>query len=371
MSVSKVKFKYGTTSDFYLDVQQQVHQYFLHTGQTPYANRTMILKMIVSVSLYLGSYGLLLFYPLPVFAQLFLVVMMGLSYPSIFLNIAHDAAHHALFPNRTLNKLLVGMLELIGMNAYIFDYLHNRVHHVFTSIEGEDVIIEEFSILRLSQNQPYQSLHKYQVYYAPFVYGLFSLFLIFSMDFVWFKRKKMGNTSPVVHARQEYIKLYLFKAFYLFYILVIPMLVLDMAWWKIVVGFLLMQVVGGIILSIVGVLNHQIAESVFPEPDSEGYILNNKKNHELLVTIDFAPRSRMASWLFGGFNTHIAHHLFPHICHCHYPTITEMIRQTAPRYGLVYKSHSLAGAIRSHFRYLQRLSQKEASAEQLSMAVPS
>ncbi len=205
-------------------------------------------------------------------------------------------------------------------------------------------------------------MHKYQVYYAPFIYCLFGIALILSLDFQLFKRSRMGNTAPVQHPRREYVKLYAFKLFYFFYTLVVPMLVLDLRWWQVLIGFLLMQFIGGLIFSAVGVLNHQIDESVFPEPDSEGYIHNSKKNHELLVTIDFAPEGLLAGLLFGGFNTHVAHHLFPHICHCHYVAITRIIRETAPKYGLTYRQLSFWQAVRSHFRYLHRLSKEPASA---------
>src|SRR5690606_37783341 len=99
-----------------------------------------------------------------------------------------------------------------------------------------------------------------------------------------------------------------------------------------------------------------INESVFPAFDEDGDIHDYQKNHELAVTIDFAPDSKLATYFFGGFNTHVAHHLFPGICHCHYPAITRIIRETVAEYDLPYKSCTLLQAIRSHFLYLRRLS---------------
>lgn len=230
------------------------------------------------------------------------------------------------------------------------------VHHNFPSIEGYDIVIEEYSILRLSENQPYQKMHKYQVYYAPLVYALFAIFLIFSIDFVLFNRTRMGNMTPMVHPKSEWVRLYLGKLLYLFFALILPLIVINAAWYWIVAGFFVIHFISGIMLAIVGVLNHQIDDSVFPHPDANNIMQNSRKNHELEVTIDFSPYSKLALWYFGGFNTHVAHHLFPNICHTHYIPITRIIEERAPVYGLTYRKKTLWGAIKSHFKYLKRLS---------------
>jgi fatty acid desaturase len=35
------------------------------------------------------------------------------------------------------------------------------------------------------------------------------------------------------------------------------------------------------------------------------------------------------SWLIGGLTFQIEHHLFPHICHVHYPKLSHIVRRTA------------------------------------------
>ena len=64
----------------------------------------------------------------------------------------------------------------------------------------------------------------------------------------------------------------------------------------------------------------------------------------------------MAHYIFGGFNTHIAHHLFPNISHIHYPALTRIIRDTLNEHGLpVYQSYSFFKGIGSHLAHLNRL----------------
>ena len=51
-------------------------------------------------------------------------------------------------------------------------------------------------------------------------------------------------------------------------------------------------------------------------------------SHQLKTTCNFGTKSRLLNWYSGGL-TQIEHHLFPHICHVHYPDISPIVRQTA------------------------------------------
>ena len=78
--------------------------------------------------------------------------------------------------------------------------------------------------------------------------------------------------------------------------------------------------------------------------------------HQVETTVDFARRSRVVAWLFGGLNFQIEHHLFPRICHVNYPQISPLVEQTCREFGLKYAAQeSLAASIVSHFRWLRRM----------------
>jgi linoleoyl-CoA desaturase len=62
------------------------------------------------------------------------------------------------------------------------------------------------------------------------------------------------------------------------------------------------------------------------------------------------------SWLLGGLNVHIEHHLFPRVPHTHYPRIAEIVSRKAAEHGVRYTAQpSLRVAIRSHQRHLRAL----------------
>ena len=354
MSPTKLAFKRKEkeASDFYPEVKRRVKAYFDECQIDRFANMELLIKGLFFISMYLVSYGLILSqkFNSPA-AMLFLAAIMGMSGVCIVSNFVHDASHRAVFRSPKLNKMLTYIGDIVGINTYIWHIRHNV---------GGDIIIENVPIIRLSQHQPYKWFHSYQVFYAPFLYILYSLFWMSVIDIKLFFKKDLGNMKDLHHLLREWVILWASKAFYVCYALVIPMMVLDMPKSWVLLGFFAMHLSAGMLLSPVALVGHFVEGPDFPHPDEHGLINNSWAEHELEATIDFANDSRLANWIMGGLNTHIAHHLFPNICHVHYYNLTPIIRKSAQEYGLEYGEESFPGTIRSHFKYLARLSHKKA-----------
>jgi linoleoyl-CoA desaturase len=82
---------------------------------------------------------------------------------------------------------------------------------------------------------------------------------------------------------------------------------------------------------------------------------NNWAIHQLYTTANFGKNNIPLSWFVGGLNFQIEHHLFPNICHVHYPKLSKIVRDTAIEFNLPYYQNSLLGAISSHAKHLNRL----------------
>mgnify|MGYP006166833045 CR=1 FL=1 len=70
-------------------------------------------------------------------------------------------------------------------------------------------------------------------------------------------------------------------------------------------------------------------------------------------------RNIKGSWLkdnlMGGLNYQVEHHLFPSICHVHYPAIAAIVKQTAAEHGVPYlQNESFAKAFKLHLVTLRR-----------------
>ena len=78
--------------------------------------------------------------------------------------------------------------------------------------------------------------------------------------------------------------------------------------------------------------------------------------HQIETTANFATRNKLISWLVGGLNFQIEHHLFPKISHIHYPAISKIIKQTCAEYGIKYiEFPKMRHAIVSHTTHLKRM----------------
>jgi linoleoyl-CoA desaturase len=104
-------------------------------------------------------------------------------------------------------------------------------------------------------------------------------------------------------------------------------------------------------------LAHTIEETSFPEP-VDGKMPDDWAVHQLKTTANFATSNKVISWLVGGLNYQIEHHLFPKISHVHYPEISKIIRDACREYGVQYIEHpKMRIALASHVNHLRHLGQ--------------
>ena len=137
-------------------------------------------------------------------------------------------------------------------------------------------------------------------------------------------------------------------------------MIIDRPWNQILGGFLLMHFFEGFALAIIFNLAHLVEELHFPKPDPEGNIENKWAIHQLLTTADFAPNNLIAKWFTGGLNFQAVHHLYPKICHTHYPKISEIMKVTAKEFDVPYVINAtFFGALASHLRYMKKCGRTE------------
>lgn len=116
-----------------------------------------------------------------------------------------------------------------------------------------------------------------------------------------------------------------------------------------------MHFVAGIILTVVFQLAHTVEGTSHPRPTASGTIENDWAIHQLQTTVNFSRDNKLISWYVGGLNFQVEHHLFPKICHVHYPALAPIVKQTAEEFGLEYmENETFAQALASHIATLER-----------------
>jgi len=116
--------------------------------------------------------------------------------------------------------------------------------------------------------------------------------------------------------------------------------------------------VAGFVLSIVFQLAHTVTDTAFPLANQpENKMDDEFAVHQIQTTANFATKSKIVSWLVGGLNFQIEHHLFPKISHVHYPAISKIVKKTCADFKLKYIEYpTVVSAIKAHVQYLKLLS---------------
>lgn len=356
MSVA-IKFSNKQKTDFHKVVTKRVEAYFTQKGISKHADYRMVIKTVFMFALYFVPYAFILSGALSVYGMWACTAVMGLGLAGIGMSVMHDANHGAYSGKSWVNKLLGYSLNIIGGDAFNWKIQHNQLHHTYTNIHGFDQDIRPRMNLRLTPAVKKNFFHRFQVVYAFMLYSLQTFFWVIIKDFMQFDQYLQFH-SDANNKKQKTVRLLniiLFKGIYFFYILIIPALILPVAWWQVLIAFVTIHVVGGLTLTTVFQLAHVVEGTDYPEP-LNGTIEAEWAIHQMNTTANFAPKNKLITFYVGGLNYQIEHHLFQRICHVHYPAIAPIVEQTAKEYGIPYiKNETFGKALASHARLLNHL----------------
>ncbi|MEM7038317.1 MAG: acyl-CoA desaturase, partial [Bacteroidota bacterium] len=325
-------------------MKKRVEDYFNETGKVRKANNLLMFKVVFYLATYFGALALLVAGGFPIAVQYGLWVIIGLFGAFIGLGVCHDAIHGSLFKSKAWNKALGYMFNVIGANAYIWEIMHNKVHHSFTNIDGHDADLEAVPFLRMSPHKPRKPIHRIQHWLALPVYGLASLSWVFVKDYVKFTKGEIGSLKIKHHPREEWIKLFVGKAVYYSLFIVLPFTFAAAPWYHILLGFLAMHYAQGITLAVIFMLAHIVEEIHYPLPNDDGKIERSWAAHQLYTTANFATGSPVAAFFCCGLNFQVEHHLFPQVSHVHLPAIAKITE--APGAEGQHALHDALGRLR-------------------------
>ncbi len=286
-----------------------------------------------------------------------LYIVSGLGMAGIGMGIMHDALHGAYSKNRKVNKWLGYTINLIGANHTVWSIQHNVLHHSYTNIHGLDDDINAPFFLRFSPFDDRNRLHKYQHYYAWFLYGFMSMAWLTTKDFIRLKRYyELGLIKNAKDYRAKVWNSLVWKIVYFTFCFFLPVICTDFPVWIILLAFLSKHFITGIIISVVFQVAHVMPSVDFPQPNEQGEMQADRLIHQMFTTSNFSPKSKLFSWLIGGLNFQVEHHLFPNISHVHYRNLAPLVQKTAQEFGIPYHcEQTFFAAICNHYRMLRIL----------------
>jgi len=347
-------------NQFYSSLKNEVERYFTENKIRKTGNWKLYLKSLILIPAAIGLYISLLTLQIPVFPAILMCALLGFILALIGFNVMHDACHGSFSSKKWVNEVFGLSMNALGGNAFIWKFKHNIVHHTYTNVDGVDEDIVRTPFIRMCSTQQWRPAHRFQHYYMIFLYSMSTLLWVFMMDFQKYFGRKVLDTPLQKMSRIDHSIFWLSKFLYALFYIAIPVYVVGWQAWAI--GFTAMHLLLGFVLAIVFQLAHVVEHTEFEVVENdEKKIENEWAIHQVKTTADFSRRNKLISWMVGGLNYQIEHHLFPRVSHIHYPTLSKIVQQTCQKFELPYNSYDRLGqAVASHFRMMKMLGKKPA-----------
>lgn len=335
------------------DLKRLVNEYLRQSPIDAVGPTQIYIKGAILVGSWILTYILLMMYgpSHAIIGALLLGVLFVLTCGLEF-SIMHDASHQAFSTNKMVNAVALNFtLGVIGGCPMSWHEEHVVSHHGHTNVLGSDPDVYAAHVLRLHPDDKSHWWHRWQHLYAIPLYSFMWLHWFF-LDI----RNAVLNTYELKG-----------KRYWLFWVLIvwgwIPHLVLGLVipyiffqnMWVVGIGYAALFMLVSITMAMTFVLAHVSDGRIFFET-----IKDKRKDwavHQLETTMDFSVDNRFLNWLLGGLNFQVEHHIFPGLCHLHYPEIQKIVKQYCLENGIPYhESKTVIGAVWRHLVHLKTLS---------------
>ena len=361
--LSLPKFSNKDSNKFFRTLNKRVNYYFKESKIRKTGNWKLYLKAVIIFSMFIVPYFVIMIFDPNQWISLTFVIFSGIGMAGVGMNVMHDGNHGSFSNKKWVNKLMGSSIYILAGNAYNWQIQHNVLHHTFTNIHGHDEDLAAGKVLRFSKHSKWFPYHKYQHFYSFLLYGLMTINWAITGDFLQTIRylKKKLSFKKFISPKKQWINLIFTKIIYFTIWIVLPMVFLNLAWWKILIGFFILHYIAGVILTIIFQLAHVVEKVEMPLPSNLGNMKNSWAIHQLFTTSNFSTNNKILNWFSGGLNFQVEHHLFPKISHIHYKKISKIVKKTALEFNLPYNEYrTTRDAIKSHFNFLKLMGTKPA-----------
>jgi len=285
-------------------------------------------EMAIELSAYTLLFTFMTQIPPVIVGLLFVLLMVRSTY------IVHDLLHKQYFSRKTSNRLglIFGNL-LIGLSGKWWDREHNVMHHTYTNAAEKDTDVQGFGGAIIGKHDSVKFIHRHQhIFFFLLLPAIYISFVMQSYSFVFQKRNWTELLFLLLH-------------------LIIPVSVLS----------LLGAVDGAIVLAIT-YLGYGLALGLVTITNHIGLPIHFGEDYKQYSWMDLQTRgSRNVNgglfihYLYGGLNTQIEHHVFPHASRFQLLKIAKETELFCKEHDFIYYSTSPFQAYKEIFYYLKKL----------------
>jgi linoleoyl-CoA desaturase len=352
--VTPSQVRFPPRGAFSRDLDARAAAYFEGSGRERRDLPAMYLKTAIILTWFTGSWALLVFAAHSFWVAALLAVSLGLSIAGIGMSVQHDGNHGGYSSRGWVNRLFGCTLDVMGVCSFIWRQKHNIAHHTFTNVAGIDYDLDFGVLARLSPEQRRRPWHRFQHLYLWMFYGFLLPKWVFYDDFIILRKRFIGVHKLPAPNRAKLVAFVGWKLFFVAWAIVIPAFFHPL--WQVAIFHAIAVFTLGLSLGTVFQLAHCNDAADYPAVGDDARMANDWASHQLATTVDFAPKSALITWFVGGLNFQVEHHLFPKVCHLHYPALALIVDEVAKEHGLRHRQQATFwAALSSHFRHLRAL----------------
>jgi len=347
----KLEFKEKIKEESFQQLQKSVSNICLNKNQRK-INYSAIFIGGMALIAFLSGLFILWYASTSPLIYLSIIVFLGIINVPLILIIGHGSIHKNFSNLKKINKLGENIFYLLGTSPYFWKLRHLNAHHHYTNIRKWDLDIEQSKLIRLSASQECYNIHKYQTYYMPFLFMMYTLNWFFFRDLLDINKQKFGNRIIENHPSVKIFWLFFSKLWHISILIIIP-ITLGQSVSIVILGFFIYHFSASLTTTLVLVSTHIGEDHELVETGEQSKLPYTWIEHQIRTSGSFSIKSKVILHFFGGFNHHLAHHLFPNIPYTLYPQISPIIKEYCIQNNLPFVCYpNFSACVKSHFKRL-------------------
>jgi len=272
----------------------------------------------------------------------------------------HDIVHLPVSQRRIADHILLLMSAApVGVSPLWWSYKHVRLHHRFPSSPEFDPDIQFKWIGRVSPQQRFRPLHRWQHLYFWALLPFSTINMLKPGEpFQATRFSRATGISASFSARQVLVDKYF--GFIVFWGAIVG--ATDVRWTAIV--FIVFFLTTGLAVSLITQVQHNTMATI----ELSESVPSDSLLRQVMSSSDVGREHTPWWFLCGGVNIHAAHHLAPTVSHLRTPTLTHELEAVLAKHGLHLPHHgSMLAAVKSHYQLVKYLSSPTPSATKISI----
>jgi linoleoyl-CoA desaturase len=337
-------------------LNKRVDQYFSTNQIKPRDNPAMYLKTAIITAWTLVAWAVILVGPPLIGLKILGCIALGVGVAGFGMSVGHDANHGGYSSSPLVNRCIGFCYDIIGVSSFLWKFRHNQLHHVYTNLDGYDAEIQGDGVVRMSPHTEHQPHHRFQHLWIWLIYPFIPFYwYIRDTQRVLFNQDYQEQAIPPMQ-HSDYLVFWGGRCLGLLFLVGIP-LAMGYSFFEVALGLSIAYMTYGAIVCEVFMLAHVVESVEFPKPNPESHQIEDEwAIFQMKTTADFAPHNPLLNWYIGGLNYQAIHHLFPQVCHIHYPQLAPIVAEVCEEFGVNYCVYpTLRAAIASNYRWLRRM----------------